>query len=543
MDIVACSIGGQTQAARIQIQQPNPAQFWQVQWMQAAPAALPKGSVLRLKFWARSETRNPVVAVYEHAADPYEKLLSELIVLSPEWEEYALVFTLPQDVPAQWAGVRFQMGHKAGTVEMTGISLENWGIAPNPMPKASKRDPYGGQKSDPDWWKAADARIEQIRKGNLQVQVMDAQGKPVPNATVEVKQRRHKFRFGTAIAPHALFDTGPDGKKYRDTILRLFNCVVLEDQLKWAAEDWHEPGTAERMLKWCEAHKLPVRGHCLLWPNYEHLPKSKRNLRGAELRKAIQDHITEYVTRVKGRVYVWDVINEAVSNRQIIDELGGEDILVEAFQRARAADPKVRLAYNDFNILNDRAGSNEAHRRAAMGVIKRLLEANAPLNSLGIQGHISLPLTPGDKLVSILDSWAQFGLPIEITEYDLVSHDDALHAAYMKEFLTAVFSHPAVDSFLMWGFWEGAHWLAAQGGAMFRKDWTPRPTVGVYEDLVFKQWWTNASAQTDSKGEATLRVFLGEHELVAKKGNLDSRAIIQVEEGGNSVKRLVIRLQ
>jgi GH35 family endo-1,4-beta-xylanase len=360
---------------------------------------------------------------------------------------------------------------------------------------------------------------------------------------VQIVQKKHQFRFGTAIASDPLFSKTLDGDKYREAIRNYFNCVVFENQMKWAGEDWFPPGTADRMLKWCEAYRLPVRGHCLLWANYEHLPKAKQGLRGEALRKAIQDHVTDYATRYKGKVYVWDAVNEAVTNRQIIEELGGEGILAETFQWARKADPKARLAYNEFDILNNQAGAHDAHRAAAAGVLKRLLAAKAPINALGIQAHMKLPLTPGYKLEAILNEWAQFGLPIEITEYDLTVTDDAVHAAYLKEFMTAVFSHPAVDSFVMWGFWEGAHWLAEQGGAMIRKDWTLRPAMQVYQDLVFKQWRTNAQGKTNEQGEVSFRVFFGDHEIAALKDNLDSRGTIRVERKGDAAQTVTIRLQ
>lgn len=538
--IVPSSVPGHANAYRVVITEPTPGQPWLIQLTAAAPDALPAGTTLRLRFWARSATRNSIAAIYEHAAPPYEKFLSQLVPLTPQWREYGVVFRTPRAVPENWAGVRFQMGFRAGEVELTGVTLEEWGVSPTPMPGDLNFNRYGPPAKDPGWLKQAEARIEKIRKGNLTIRVVDRSGKPIPNASIRIEQKRHQFRFGTAISP-VLLQESEDGRRYRETVLRLFNCVVLENQLKWAAQDWQPAGTAERMLEWCRQNSLPVRGHVLFWPNYEHLPQSKRGLRGEELRNAIREHITDYVTRYRGQLYVWDVVNEAVSNREIVNELG-EGILVDAFKWAREADPQIKLAYNDYNIANNAGGATDSHRKAVFEVIRKLLAGGAPVDVLGDQAHMGVPLTRGDRLIEIWNELAQFGLPIEITEYDLVVQDDKVHGDYQREFLIAAFSHPAVESFLMWGFWEGSHWLGAQGGAMFRRDWTPRPAVAEYENLVFKKWWTKSNLMTDARGEAKTRVFLGEHEVTVQRGGKTTTQRIQVKKGGNAVTQATVVL-
>mgnify|MGYP001283902467 CR=1 FL=1 len=74
----------------------------------------------------------------------------------------------------------------------------------------------------------------------------------------------------------------------------------------------------------------------------------------------------------------------------------------------------------------------------------------------------------------------------------------------------------------MWGFWEGSHWKPL--GAMYRKDWTPKPNAKAWEDLVMKQWWTNADVRTDAKGRATVRGFLGDYEV--SSGGKTVRAVL-----------------
>ena len=60
-----------------------------------------------------------------------------------------------------------------------------------------------GSEPDAAWRKAAEARIEKIRKGDLTVLVKDAAGKPVPGAEVAVRMKKHAFLWGTAVSASA----------------------------------------------------------------------------------------------------------------------------------------------------------------------------------------------------------------------------------------------------------------------------------------------------------------------------------------------------
>ncbi len=66
----------------------------------------------------------------------------------------------------------------------------------------------------------------------------------------------------------------------------------------------------------------------------------------------------------------------------------------------------------------------------------------------------------------------------------------------------------------MWGFWEGSHWRPR--GAMLGRDWSPEPNAEVYNDLVFKRWWTNSNGKTGAQGTFATRGFLGEYEIEAQ---------------------------
>ena len=363
----------------------------------------------------------------------------------------------------------------------------------------------------------------------MRISIVDGDGNPIPGAVIHVAQQRHGFRFGTALADGPLFANSADGDKYRSAVMRLFNYAVLENALKW---DFGSFTTADRMLAWCASNNLPVRGHNLLWPSYQYLPASVRNLRGAALRSAIEAHIKDYSTRTIGRVALWDVINEAYTNTEVIKE-AGHDLLWQSYLWAREINPDIDLVYNDYDLSNVKGGASDTHRNGTLAIIKEMLDNGAPVTMLGDQSHMNPPLTPISRVLEVWDQLSQFGLPLEITEFDVTLggiREEAVQGKYFDDFLTAAFSHPNVRSFLMWGFWDGSHWLASQGAGIYRLDWSSRPMADVYERLVLNDWWTRADAISGDDGTAEIRAFLGTHQITVTVGDQSYTSLVTVDK-------------
>ena len=212
----------------------------------------------------------------------------------------------------------------------------------------------------------------------------------------------------------------------------------------------------------------------------------------------------------------------------------GWDEFANVFRIAREADPKVKLAYNDYNIANESQSraANSKQRARVIELVQLLRDKGAPVDILADQAHFSAPLTPPARVVEIWAEMAKLGLPLEITEFDTAIPDDAVQADYVRDILIAAFAEPKIESFLMWGFWEGAHWRAKEGGAMFRQNWTPRPAQLAYEDLVLKQWMTNAQLQTDKNGVVQTRGFLGDYQATLEVGGREKVAEFSLSAAG-----------
>jgi endo-1,4-beta-xylanase len=225
----------------------------------------------------------------------------------------------------------------------------------------------------------------------------------------------------------------------------------------------------------------------------------------------------------------WDVINEPFANHDLMDILGREE-MVEWFKMAKNLDPKPRLFINDYPSLDGAATSNP-HLNHFYDTITFLQKNGAPLEGIGFQGHFGSNVVPPERVLSGLDRFAKFGLPIAITEFDMDTQDEDLQARYMRDFLTATFSHPSVDSVIMWGFWEGRHWMP--NAALYRQDWSIKPHGQVWLDLVKKAWWTNAQGATNTKGEYSTRGFYGDY-IVTVNANGKTKTVNAKLQKGKS---------
>ena len=182
--------------------------------------------------------------------------------------------------------------------------------------------------------------------------------------------------------------------------------------------------------------------------------------------------------------------------------------LLHWYRLARANDPKPRLFLNDYPPL-DGGDTKNAHLQSFYDNLQYLQKNRAPLGGIGFQCHFGGNVVPPARLLSGLDRFSIFGLPIAVTEFDIDSTDPDLKTAYLRDFMTAMFSHPSIDSIIMWGFWEGQHWKPE--AALYRRDWSVRPHGQVFLDLIQREWHTTAKGITGKDGTVKLRGFLGNY--------------------------------
>jgi GH35 family endo-1,4-beta-xylanase len=387
----------------------------------------------------------------------------------------------------------------------------NYGKTVTPAQLPRTKVEWAGSEPDASWRAIAEQNIDRLRKSDLTIHVGNASGQPVRDAAVRVRMRRHEFGFGSAVAADGIFSQTADSHAYRWVIANWFNKVVLENDLKWPSWESNR-ARALNALSWLRENGVDrVRGHTLVWPGWSRMPADVQRLANEpeRLRQRVLDHIAEEVSTTRGQLIEWDVINEPYSNTDLQTILGEEE-MAAWFRKAREHDTAPLLYINDYSILTG-GGTDRAHQDHYFDTIRKLIEWGAPLDGIGMQGHFGSQLTAPTRVWQILDRFAVFGKKIHITEFDIDIEDEQVQADYTRDFMTAVFSHPSIDGFMMWGFWEGRHWKPR--ASMFRRDWSPKPNALVFHDLVFSRWWTDVTARTDQQGTAKVRGFKGDYDV------------------------------
>ncbi len=459
---------------------------WHAQ-LQFPTVTLEAGKVYTLTFWAKGDA-SIHVGVSNQA---YDYLTGFTFSLTPQWKLYS--GTVIGDGTLR--RINAYVGLATGNYYFDDIALEEIGSL------------------DPAWYSKANERIETNRKKDFGLRVLDAQGVPTASQSVSVKLLRHTFPFGTALA----FYGNADDEWYKETAAKYFWAGVLENDFKWPSYEADQgvltDTKVESYLDWTESQGWTLmRGHALEWgiEQYgydQHWPRlGTREQYLVALKTRIQRDMLAY----KGRFQQYDVWNEVFHEPAIFDKWGW-DLLDSALIWARAADPTAKLFINEYSVV----AGGETER--LYQIIADLQKRSIPVDGIGVQCHFFSQEIDPSTIAMRLDRLAGLGLPIVVTEFDLGSMNDgmtlteAAQASEMAEFVRTVYSHPAVEGIILWGFWDNRHWI--DNGGIFRVDKTPKPAADSLYSLWHTTWTTQANLTTNAEGIAGFRGFPGVYEV------------------------------
>jgi len=231
------------------------------------------------------------------------------------------------------------------------------------------------------------------------------------------------FPIGVAVSAGNLKNPGEAA-----LILTQFNSLTPENAMKMGPihpeENRYNWKDADSIVAFAQAHNLKVRGHNLCW--HEQTPgwlfrDSAGNLISKNvLLRRLKEHINTVVNRYKGKIYAWDVVNEAIDDdstkflrNSLWYQICGEDFIAKAFEYAHEADPKAILFYNDYNT------ERPEKRERVYRLLKKLVDAGVPINAVGLQAHWSLYEPDITELDTTIKKFSSLGLKIQITELDV----------------------------------------------------------------------------------------------------------------------------
>ncbi|MCR8556500.1 endo-1,4-beta-xylanase [Mucilaginibacter sp. BJC16-A38] len=233
------------------------------------------------------------------------------------------------------------------------------------------------------------------------------------------------FPIGVAVSMASLH--GPDSA----LIVEEFNSVTPENDMKMGpihpSENVYNWKNADAIVDFAVSRHIRIRGHNLCWHNQEagwmfKGPNGEPATKELLLQR-LKDHIFAVAGRYKGKIYAWDVVNEAVDDSDDTTQVyrksnwykicNGPDFIDSAFKYAHEADPDAKLYYNDYN------SEHPVKREKIFKLLQKLIAGHAPIDGVGMQAHWKLNDPSPDELRKALDEVTSLGLKVQFTEMDI----------------------------------------------------------------------------------------------------------------------------
>ncbi|MFF3661240.1 non-reducing end alpha-L-arabinofuranosidase family hydrolase [Streptomyces olivochromogenes] len=277
--------------------------------------------------------------------------------------------------------------------------------------------------------------------------------------------------FGTAVAAGRLGDG-----TYTGILDREFNSVTPENEMKW---DTTEPsrgnfnfGPADQIVNRALAHGQRMRGHTLVW--HSQLPGWVSSIRDANtLRSVMNNHITTEMNHFKGKIYAWDVVNEAFADggsgqhrSSVFQNLLGDGFIEQAFRTARTADPAAKLCYNDYSIED----WNAAKTQGVYRMVRDFKSRGVPIDCVGFQSHFGTGGPPAN-FQTTLSNFAALGVDVQITELDIAQAPPTAYANTVR----ACINVPRCTGITAWGIRDSDSWRSGENPLLFDRNGNKKP--------------------------------------------------------------------
>ena len=305
-------------------------------------------------------------------------------------------------------------------------------------------------------------------------------------ATLAEQARRSGRYFGSSASVGTLLTDAPF------TALVAEQCDVLtpENEFKWSylrpAPGQFVWTLADLAVDQAEQMGLAVRGNCFTWANsnpwWFDVPQF---LNPGNALSVLEEHIGAVVTRYKGRVRSWDVVNEATNGAGYYPtpwaRLLGPRYIDNAFTIAHRADPTAQLVINEYNLEYTNRYSRD-RQRVLLRVLDDILSRDVPVHALGVQAHLEADAVRHQfdpkQHRSFLRSVAAMGLKVVVTELDVndinlptdhAERDRRIADAYTR-YLDTVLAEPAVEGVVSWGLSDKHSWMNSSEDRFRRAD-------------------------------------------------------------------------
>lgn len=256
--------------------------------------------------------------------------------------------------------------------------------------------------------------VLQTRRRRVRIQARDAHGRKLLNATISIKLTKPRFPFGCAINKNIL-----DNPAYQNWFLPRFSVTSFEDEMKWysteAVQGIEDYSVPDFMMAFAKKNGISVRGHNVLWDDPRFQPAWAASLSPPQLSEAATKRVKSIMSRYKGQVIGWDVVNENLHFNFLEGKLG--PVASKTFyQQAHQIDPGTTMFLNEYNTIEE-SGDPQSSPANYVGKLNQVKDSGP--TGIGLEGHFStLNLA---YMRSAIDTLGATGAPVWITEVDVAS--------------------------------------------------------------------------------------------------------------------------
>jgi GH35 family endo-1,4-beta-xylanase len=309
-----------------------------------------------------------------------------------------------------------------------------------------------------------------------------------------------------------------------------------------ARRQWRRP-PPDRFLPWAVKHNLTLKGHPLLWHAYnpKWLPKDAN-----ELRALYQKRFKEIASRFGDKLQVWDVVNESlVCNKAYPLYTPDRDYVRWAFKEAVPLFPADRIMMiNEVTSYNFPPASQKYFDQ-----IKSLQAQGATIRGIGFQYHYFRRAALDNfmkgaqcdpmKLLDVYEKFSEFNLPLYITEITIPSAGEGgaeLQAEVVRDHYRLWFAAPNMAGVTWWNLGDGT---AVKGenevqGGLLDADFKPKPAYTALDQLINRDWKTQATLTTDAQGQAKFRGFHGTYRVTIEQGGKTKQQTLPLKKAGDN---------
>jgi endo-1,4-beta-xylanase len=295
--------------------------------------------------------------------------------------------------------------------------------------------------------------------------------------------------IGTAVDPGVLFDTLEP--EYAKILFKEFSVITPENAMKFSslssARGQYSFSGSDALVAMAAKNNQRVRGHTLIW--HEQLPIwlvkeiSAKGPSREYMMNVMKQHISAVAGHFAGKLAYWDVVNEAVTEDGKLRATPwlkaiGPDYIAKAFVMARAADPKAKLCYNDYNTDGFNPKSDRVY-----ALVKELKAQNAPIDCVGFQAHLDQNFnTENARVRENLERFAGLGVEVQLTEVDVQLKGSApeadrlaAQARVYADLLNACLDVKGCTAFVMWGFTDAHSWRSGNEPLIYDSGYAAKP--------------------------------------------------------------------